>query len=78
MTRSPIQEIRDLYFHATEATIERDLARAVEILKKLPDEQSRDRAAVYMDGLSQMRSEWLLAKRRVRRSTGGALGKKKR
>jgi len=78
MTRSPIQEIRRLYFEATEHTIERSLARAVEILKSLPDEQSRGRAAVYMDGLSQMRSEWLLAKRRAKRSTAGSLGKKKR
>lgn len=54
----PVVEIRQLYFHATRATIQRDMARAVELLKSLPDEEARQRAAVYMDGLSQMRSEW--------------------
>lgn len=56
----PIDEIRKLYFNATAATVNRDLARAVEILKALPDEEARERAAVYMDGLAQMRSEWAL------------------
>ena len=54
----PIDEIRQLYFATTKATITRDLARAIEILKRMPDETARERAAVYMDGLSQMRSEW--------------------
>ena len=52
MMGSQIQEIKRLYLRATETTIEQDLTRAVEILKTLPDEQSRARAAVYMDGLS--------------------------
>ena len=51
-------EIKRLYYNATRATIERDLARAVALLKSLPDEDARQRVAVYMDGLSQMRSEW--------------------
>lgn len=53
-----LDDIRRLYYGATQKTIERDLARAVALLKTLPDEASRERAAVYMDGLSQMRSEW--------------------
>ncbi len=53
-----VAEIRRLYFAATKATITRDLARAIELLKTLPDEAARERAAVFMDGLSQMRSEW--------------------
>lgn len=57
-TKDPIAEIKRLYFSATRATIQRDLAKAVELLKSLPDEDERQRAAVYMDGLSQMRSEW--------------------
>ena len=76
MPRSPIEEIKRLYYRTTEATVERDLARAIELLKTLPDESSRARAAVYMDGLSQMRSEWRLAQRRAKRRK--ALGKKKR
>jgi hypothetical protein len=53
-----IAEIKKLYYNATRATIVRDLARAVELLKSLPDEDERQRVAVYMDGLAQMRGEW--------------------
>jgi hypothetical protein len=54
----PIDEIRQLYYSTTKATITRDLGRAIDLLKAMPDEAARERAAVYMDGLSQMRSEW--------------------
>jgi hypothetical protein len=54
----PISEIKRLYYATTRATIQRDLARAIELLKLLPSEDEREGAAVYMDGLSQMRSEW--------------------
>lgn len=59
---NPVDEIRTLYYATTRQTIERDLARAVTLLKSLPDDAARERAAVYMDGLSQMRSEWAAAK----------------
>lgn len=54
----PVETIKHLYYNATKQTIARDLAKAVTILKTLPTEEERERAAVYMDGLSQMRSEW--------------------
>ena len=54
----PLAEIRRLYYQTTAATIHRDLARAIELLKSLKTEPERERVAVYMDGLSQMRSEW--------------------
>ena len=53
-----LAEIKRLYYNATRATIQRDLTRAVTLLKEMPTEDERERAAVYMDGLSQMRSEW--------------------
>jgi hypothetical protein len=53
-----LEEIRRLYFNTTKKTIQKDLARAVELLKSMANEDERQRAAVYMDGLSQMRSEW--------------------
>jgi hypothetical protein len=53
-----LSEIKRLYFNATRSTIARDLDRAVDLLKSMPTEDERQRAAVYMDGLSQMRSEW--------------------
>lgn len=77
MPRKPLEEIEQLYYRTTEATVERDLARAIELFKTLP-EAARARAAVYMDGLSQMRSEWRLAGRRTTRPKKKSLGKKKR
>ena len=53
-----IGEIKKIYYGTTKATIETDLAKAVALLKTLETEDERERAAVYMDGLSQMRSEW--------------------
>ena len=55
---TPIEEIKRLYYQATKATIQKDLERAIDLLKTLPNEEERERVAVYMDGLSQMRSEW--------------------
>jgi len=57
-----LAEIKRLYHQTTAKTIARDLARAVEILKSMESEAERERAAVYMDGLSQMRSEWAQAR----------------
>lgn len=53
-----VEAIRRLYYQATRATIARDLRRAIELLTSMETEEERERAAVYMDGLSQMRSEW--------------------
>jgi len=53
-----LSEIKQLYYRTTKATIKKDLARAIALLKSMPTEDERQRAAVYMDGLSQMRSEW--------------------
>jgi hypothetical protein len=53
-----LAEIRDLYFRATPATVEKDLARAVAILKSMASEEQRERASVYMEGLAEMRAQW--------------------
>jgi hypothetical protein len=53
-----LAEIRRIYFKTTKRTIEHDIAHAIELLKCLPSEEERNKAAVYMDGLQQMRSEW--------------------
>jgi hypothetical protein len=63
---SPLDEIRRLYFNTTKATVQRDLARAIDLLKSIRSEEDRERAAVYMDGLSQMRSEWGVGSKRRR------------
>jgi len=58
---SPLDEIKQLYYNATRTTIQRDLTRAITLLKSMTSDEERERAAVYMDGLSQMRSEWAAA-----------------
>jgi hypothetical protein len=55
---NPVAEIRKIYQSTSRATVARDLERAIALLKTLETEEQRERAAVYMDGLSQMRSEW--------------------
>lgn len=59
-----LAEIRRIYFRTSRRTIENDLAHAIELLKSLPSEEERDRAAVYMEGLAQMRKEWARKKQR--------------
>lgn len=60
--RSPaeiIGEIRRIYFKTTKQTVLNDMAHAIELLKQLPDEETREKAHVYMEGIAQMRNEWL-------------------
>jgi hypothetical protein len=53
-----LAEIRQIYFKTTKRTIDHDFAHAIDLLKSLPDEESRGKAVVYMEGLAQMRKEW--------------------
>ena len=53
-----LAEIRRIYFKTTKRTIEHDFAHAIDLLKSLPDEDTREKATVYMEGLAQMRKEW--------------------
>jgi hypothetical protein len=54
----PVAEITRLYYATTRATIQRDIEKAIDLLKTLTTEEDRERVSVFMDGLSQMRSEW--------------------
>ena len=56
--KAALAEIRRIYFKTTKKTIEHDLSHAIELLKGLPSEEEREKAAVYMEGLAQMRKEW--------------------
>ena len=67
MAVDPLAEIKQLYFTATRATIDRDFDRAIDLLKTIPEE-IRPRATVYMEGLAQMRKEFRPG--RGRRSAG--------
>ena len=58
MSADKIAEIRHLYFAATPKTIQRDLERAIDILKSLNSDDERGRASGYMEGLNELRKEW--------------------
>jgi hypothetical protein len=53
-----LTEIKRLYYQTTRQTVQQDLAKALDLLKSMANEEERERAAVYMDGLAQMRSDW--------------------
>ena len=53
-----LEEIRQLYFKTTRKTILRDFDRAIDILKSLETEAEREKAAVYMEGLAELRKEF--------------------
>jgi hypothetical protein len=57
-----LAEIRRLYFRTSAETIARDLAQAVGLLTRLEREEDRERATVYMEGLTEMRKEWAKGK----------------
>lgn len=54
-----LAEIRRIYFETTKKTIENDFDHAIDLLKSLPDEETRDKAAVYMEGLAALKKELL-------------------
>jgi hypothetical protein len=58
-----LAEIRRLYYQTTRQTIGPDFEKALKLLKSMASEEERERAAVYMDGLSQMRSDWARRKK---------------
>jgi hypothetical protein len=53
-----LAEIKRLYYQTSRPTIKQDFAKAIDLVKSMTGEEERERAAVYMDGLSQMRSDW--------------------
>jgi hypothetical protein len=57
-TDDKVAEIRRLYFSATAKTIQQDLEKALDLLKSMHSEEERERAAVFMEGLAEMRKDW--------------------
>jgi len=53
-----LEAIRQLYFKTTRKTILQDFDRAIDILKSLETEAEREKAAVYMEGLAELRKEF--------------------
>jgi hypothetical protein len=70
-----LAEIRRIYFKTTKQTVLNDLAHAIELLKSLPDEESRQKAHVYMEGIAQMRNEWIKREGKGQRAKGKGQGK---
>lgn len=58
-TDDKLAEIKRLYFQTTRQTIQQDLDRALDLLKSIPSEEERERATVFMEGLAEMRRDWL-------------------
>ncbi len=53
-----LAQIREIYFKTSRRTIDNDFTHAIELLKSVPDEDTRARAHVYMEGLAEMAREW--------------------
>jgi hypothetical protein len=64
-----VAEIKRLYYKTTRDTIQADLTKALDLLKSMASEEERERVAVFLDGMSQMRSDWKVS--------GGKGGSKK-
>ena len=62
-----LAEIRRLYFKTTKETIEKDLDRALGLLKSMATEEERERATVFMEGLAEMRKDWAKKKQKKTR-----------
>lgn len=58
MSAEKLAEIRKMYFEATPKTIRRDFERAIDILKSLENDEERAKAAVFMEGLNELRKEF--------------------
>jgi hypothetical protein len=69
--QAALAEIRKIYFNTTRQTVDNDLAHAIELLKSLPTEEWREKATVFMQGLSEMQREW----RGTRKKKSGRSGK---
>ena len=66
-TDDKLAEIRRLYISTTKQTIQQDLARALDLLKSMHSEEERERATVYMEGMAQMRSDWVRPNKKRKR-----------
>jgi hypothetical protein len=63
-----LAQIREIYFKTSRRTIDNDFTHAIELLKSVPDEETRARAHVYMEGLAEMAREWGMESGRSGRS----------
>lgn len=69
-----LAEIKRLYYQTSRGTITDDFEKALQLLKAMSSEEQRERAAVFMDGLSEMRSDWLRREKRQQAKGSGPRG----
>ena len=74
----PLDAIRQLYFRASAETIEADFDTAIDLLKQMPSEDDRERAAVFMEGLAEMKKQWARPRRPAGRGASPAARGKRR
>jgi len=53
-----LEQLRTLYFNATQSTIGDDFGTAIDLFKQLTNDEDREKAAVFMEGIAEMRREW--------------------
>jgi len=53
-----LEQLRAIYFNATQSTIGDDFGHAIDLFKQLTSDEDREKAAVFMEGIAEMRREW--------------------
>ena len=53
-----LEQLRAIYFNATQSTIGDDFGNAIDLFKQLTSDEDREKAAVFMEGIAEMRREW--------------------
>ena len=53
-----LEQLRALYFNVTRSSIGDDFVTAIDLFKQLTTEEEREKAAVFMEGIAEMRREW--------------------
>jgi len=53
-----LEQLRTIYFNATQSTIGDDFGNAIDLFKQLTSDEDREKAAVFMEGIAEMRREW--------------------
>lgn len=55
---TPLEQLRTLYFNASQGSIDDDFLKAIALFKQLTSDDDREKAAVFMEGIAEMRKEW--------------------
>lgn len=71
-----LEQLRAIYFNATRGTIQDDFGRAIDLFKQLTTDEDREKAAVFMEGIAEMRREWAADGRGKHAGTHGKAGRK--